>query len=682
MDMSIKKALPLVLLSLILVACILAAGCVSEDTTKTTEKKWLYSNIIGEVTPDTNVSLVDDYHTAVNKEWLSTTQIPEGQTEWNTMYEIGEKNKSKLIGLIKDETIIGHEADLVRSFYNAYMDMDKRNKDGVKPLENTVKGLENIKSIDDYKKFVADNEADILLNSSPNKNPFDSSEYILTISPSILSLGDSAEYSSPTSSGKLIKEAYSELFKKMLIRLGYTQEQADKINEDKWLFESQLASAIKTNLAQTNSAEYYKDSKIYTIDELKKLVPNLPIEEALSGYIKNGVNTVFVKEPAALQKLNELYTQENIDKIKAYILYQNITTLTKYLDEESVKIYDNTQSKINGMKYTTVPETAAYNSLLTFLKDPVDKFFVENTVDPKTKEDITAMVHSAIDIYRERLTKATWLSEETRNKAIEKLNAMTIHVIGPDDWSDYDFSSLSFDDCNSLLEIIKKISTYNNEKNYSLPGTKVDKTKWNADKSTVFFNASYSPWTNSITIYAGAAQEPVYDASASIEENYGGLYTVIAHEISHGFDSRGAQYDKDGNLNNWWAEEDRKIFTEKVKKVADYFSTIEVAPDTYVNGNYTVTEVVADLGGLSVALEAASKIPNFDYDKFFRSYAKMRRSLTSESALKQMAETAIHPPYNVRTNATVQQYEEFYNTYNVKPGDGMYLAPEERVGIW
>ena len=678
--MNMKRFFP-VLFCLILVAFVVTAGCVSEDTNKASGPDWLFSDISGEVTPETNLSPVDDFHVAVNKEWLSTTQIPEGQTQVSAFTEQGTRIQEKFAELIADTSITGHDADLTRAYYNACLDWDQRNANGLKPLEKYTRQIEQIQSLDDYARFVSQN-TDYMLGTMTGANAFNSSWNALYINPPYLSLEDSAEYSNPTSSGMLTKEANAFFFKKMLLRLGYTEEQADRMEEDRMWLESELASSLKTKVQQSDYAGYYQDAVTYTIDGLKTLLSVYPVEESLSGYIRNGLTDVIVFEPEGLKKLNELYTLENLEKFKAHLLYAYIDRYSNYLDQETKDISDERASIRYDMDYTSVPETDAYSTTITDLEMPAAHFYIDNAVDPGVKTGVISVCHSVIDIYRTRLANATWLSADTRAKAIEKLDAIRIFAIGPDDWSDFDYSSFSFAGCTSLAEMKDAFDAFEQEKKYHVPGTPVDENRWTTGMSTLEVNACYEPSANSVTIFAGIIGDPFYNVSASLAANLGGLGFVIGHEVSHAFDSSGSQYDKDGNLNNWWTEADRNAFNEKTDKVAAYFSTIEAVPGGYVNGELTVGEAVADLGGMAVMLEAASHIEDFDYDAFFKNYAAVWEKQTSEDLARSMLVTDVHPPGHVRTNATVQQFDEFYQTYGVKPGDGMYLAPENRLSVW
>ena len=311
------------------------------------------------------------------------------------------------------------------------------------------------------------------------------------------------------------------------------------------------------------------------------------------------------------------------------------------------------------------------------------KMYADTYVSEKTKAEVTDIAEEVIAVYKRRLENNEWLTEETRKKAIEKLDNMKLQVAYPDDWSLYDYSGLEFkstEDGGSLIENYKALDIYSVKMDARQAVLPVDKERWVAPPQTV--NAGYYPAGNSILMFAGYLGGEVYEPEAPIEKKMAAIGCVIGHEISHGFDNNGNQYDKDGNQVNWWTEEDKTAFDERVSEVSAYFSQFETLPGLYVNGELVRAEAVADLGGMSCMLEIAKGIEDFDYEMFFEAYANGWKMACTEESLENAVRTDEHPLNNLRVNAIVQQFEEFYDTYDVKEGDGMYLAPEKRLAVW
>ncbi|MCR5355843.1 MAG: M13 family metallopeptidase, partial [Lachnospiraceae bacterium] len=311
------------------------------------------------------------------------------------------------------------------------------------------------------------------------------------------------------------------------------------------------------------------------------------------------------------------------------------------------------------------------------LYTPLDKAYLEKYDATETKKRVTKICEDVISAYRDMLSQEEWLSEETRNKAIEKLDALKIKAVYPDKWEDYDkleLDGLSLYDCN------KEIMRYLCDLDIQKTGGKVDHDIWTVD--ILDANAYYDPQENSINIILGLLGEPFYYDGMPDEALYGGIGAAIGHEISHAFDTSGAQYDKDGNLNDWWTEEDYSAFTERADKLIAYYDNITVWEGQNAIGNNVQGEVIADIAGIKAMLMIAAETPGFDYDEFFRSYAGIWRRVNSREFEEFCLFKDPHPLTYLRTNVTLQQFDEFLETYDIREGDNMYLAPEDRISVW
>ncbi|MEG2297494.1 MAG: M13 family metallopeptidase, partial [Clostridium sp.] len=371
---------------------------------------------------------------------------------------------------------------------------------------------------------------------------------------------------------------------------------------------------------------------------------------------------------------------ENLEGFKAILLCNTLFSTASYLDQECMDLADEARSTMAGITVHSVLEDEAYNLCSTYLSMPIGRMFAENYVSPDTKQTVEDVITEVVAIYKKRLSATEWLGKETRAKAIEKLDNLRVRVAYPDDWSKYDVSDIVFSEEGSLVDDILAIDLHTYHEQMKSLLEPIDPEKWNG-LSPQTVNAFYNPMDNSINILAGILGGTLYNPEGSIEEIAGGIGIVIGHEITHGFDTLGSQYDKNGNMNNWWTDADRAAFVALTDKVDAYFSAIEVLPGKYVDGQLTIGETVADLGGLSCMLEMAKNYENFNYEAFFKTYARIWPQKESIEIAEMLLQD-VHAPSYLRTNVIVQQFQEFYDAFGITKGDGMYLAPKRRLSVW
>lgn len=664
------------------------ADMIAENEPSASED-WLVSIVDGTLTADMTVDKKDDFFTAVNFDWLIEAEIPDGYAENSMIMERYIEVKSQMTELLNDEAQDSHEAVLVRTLYNQFCDMEKRNEAGISPLIPYIEQIQALETIEDIREYVAKSSNNLgeklmTVEVAPDLN--DSTAHALYIDPPGFSLGNADEYRTLTGMGERTRNINEEIFKELLVYMGMTQEQAQKINDDFFDFESDMA-VVAMGTEAFSQPDYI--TKIYnpmSVDELMAMSPDYPIVEILSDYIDAGVDEIIIQDVRWLERINELFVDENTEKIKAYLIRMAVFGLYSYLDETCFDMYKRRVSEIYGIEPSDRIEDIAYDycaSEKSLLAMAAGKMYVDAYVSEKTKAEVTEIIGDVIAVYRERLSNNSWLSEQTRQNAIEKLDNMKVRVAYPDDWSVYDCSELEFsdyDDGGSLVENYMRLMDYSQRQSVIKAISPVDSRSWPAPPHMV--NAGYSPSDNSINIFGGILGGGIYDSEAPIETKLGVIGMVIGHEVSHGFDSVGSQYDKDGNVSNWWTQDDLNAFKERVLKVSDYYELFEPLTGQFLNGELVKGEAVADLGGMSCVIEISRSIPDFDYKLFFESYARLWRKLQTEKSLESAILTDPHPPAYLRTNIVVQQFQEFYDAFDVKEGDGMYLPPEERLMVW
>jgi len=380
--------------------------------------------------------------------------------------------------------------------------------------------------------------------------------------------------------------------------------------------------------------------------------------------------------------MNGAYTEENLEGLKTLLLYSMVGKTINFMDQDFIDLYNERIGAWYGFSSEKPLADTAYDNCTKYLAMAVGKIYVDNYFDETVKGDVESIIEQVRAVFKKRLGAAEWLTEETQAKAIEKLDAITIRVGYPDVWTDYSgLELLSAEQGGSLLDNMIRIYGFEAELAKQKIGTEVQKGEWK-ECYPQEVNAFYNEKDNSLNIPAGILGGVFYDHDGTREQRLGSIGTIIGHEFTHAFDTLDSQYDKDGNLSNWWTDGDRAAFKERTDRVAEYYSGIEVLPELFVNGELTIGETVADLGGLACMMDIAEATDDFDYAAFFEAYAQVWRKSGSEDFCALVTQTDVHPLGYVRTNGNVQQFQEFYDAFGVAEGDGMYLAPEARLAVW
>ena len=673
---------------LLALTMLLSTGAMSsaEGIDYTTGTPWLDSDLDGNVTADTPVELKDDFALYVNKDKILATRIPEGYAETGTIEEINRKLTEDTKNMFLGEAPKEHDAKLAYDLFWLMMDWDGRNALGIAPLKAAVDEIEAIDSIDALNAYLlekpVEDQLSALFAAQQLSDFMDSSRNLLTVATITPLLEDSAEYIEMTDFGRIKKDAVTELARKMLRKLGYSEEETQKKIDNCFAFETTLAPTIASNEDQKKPDFLAKIYNIYSYDELKVLEDKLPVLElaAHCGFPKT--DKYMVTSPGYLQKLNELYTEENLPMIRDYMIVGGALGSARTLDRECYEWSVARDNAVYGSSGMLPDEDAFAPNVAGKLVWPVARLYSETYLRQEDKDRISSLVDEIIEAYHGVINNADFLSDETKAKAIEKLEAMGKEVLYPDDWSKYACDELNFaskDEGGTLWEAEKRIASFSIAQSVREFSEPIDNSRWVMPPNTV--NCMYYKVTNTMFIFGAFCQGELYRSDMSDEELYGKLGWVIGHEISHAFDSSGSQFDKDGNMSNWWTEEDYKAFLARNQKMVDYYNNMHPWKGQNFYGSIMTGEAGADMGGMRVMLRIAATKENFDYDTFFRSLADVW--FTKQSL--QMAYLQInneHPMGYLRVNATLQQFDEFLNFYGITEGDGMYLAPEDRVAIW
>ena len=645
-------------------------------------KPWINSLIKENDMKVQQTSPKEDFHLYVNLNWLQKNDIPEGKKDYGSFREVENVIQKNILEVLTNQNIPGIDAENVRTLYHAILDWDARNAVGMKPLEDIISQIKGITTIDQLSEFITDPEKTFLVNqffSVFNQPGYDdSTSYITTIDYDNFILDDAAEYKKRTEIGDRYYQAYLYRTKSLFARLGYSEAQAEKMLEDTLKLESLLAKKSYTN-AEENSPYFLKKvMNIYSPEKTFALCKNYPLKRFIERAGYGNAKEFMIISPKNLAEVDKIYKKENLEQIKTLLIVKVVNNYSSLLDKEAYDIFLTAENMINGSSGKISDQKMAVESVQNMLNTPLNRAYLARYDLSKLKENITAICKNLISIYRNMLEEEDWLSEATRAKAIEKLDNIRINAIYPEKWIDYSglkLKGLSFIDC------LKTIDAYNRKLTASYTNEKVDKELWASDVLLIA-NAFYNPSENSINIIPGLLDKPFYYEGMSQEALLGGIGCVIGHEISHAFDTQGAQFDKDGNMCNWWTKADYAAFQKRAAKLIAYYDNITIWEGLQAQGQLVQTEAIADMAGVKAILKYAETIPDFNYREFFEAFATIWRRIMTPEADYWYTFNDVHPKACLRTNVTVQQFDEFYKTYDVKPGDNMYLAPEDRILVW
>ncbi|MBQ3479625.1 MAG: M13 family metallopeptidase [Clostridia bacterium] len=676
-----KKLTALLLCALLALAPALAEGGAILDG------RWLCADVQGNVTEDTPAELKDDFGLFVNKDWILQAEIPAGESKAGSMEDVMRTLKDRQIALLKDDSLTGHDAELVRKLYALVSDWDYRDAQGVEPAMPVVEALKGIDSLEALTEYLYDRnnlKRFYPLTMSVGADFTDPDIYITQIGTPKLLLQDSAEYSERTQAGDLYYALYQQVIAYVLQRLGYSEDEAAQVIENAFAFEALMAAHIKPTATHYQADYFTSLLNYYSPEELAALAGDFPILDMLQAYGLKVGQRFLVTEPDYIAALPEFYTEENVTLMRDWMTLRAALTMNNMLDQETNQQADAISNAVMGVTGETSDDDNALSTVLNLLPVPMDNLYIQAYCTEQQRQDMLDIIADVVAFYRTMLESVDWLSDETREKAIEKLDNLRIRAVYPDtlgDWSDLDFAGI--EDGGSLLAANAAVENYLIALQSEKVDTAVDKDKWDQmTMQTAQVNAFYNPQDNSINILAGILSGEVYNEDMSYEQKLGGIGTVIGHEISHAFDTNGSQFDKDGAISNWWTEEDYAAFQARAAKLAAWYDGFIPWEGASYSGQQVQTEAIADMGSVKCLLAIAAQQEDFDYDAFFRQYATVWRMQALPAYLVTLVAQDTHPMRYLRINATLAQFDEFVDFYGIQPGDGMYVAPEDRVAVW
>lgn len=669
-------------LSITIIGSVFLTACVNKENKSTSSTTTIsYESQVLKEKP----GIKDDFYTNINYDYLKNTKIPTGESSNGVFDDLDRKTKVDLKKIIEDlnknydNLKENSDEKKIVDLYNLLKDTKKREELGLKPIEDTLKQIKNAKSISDINKFILDNmNKGYFVFSIPTvtQNLQNSSINSLFIGVNS-SLGIEKNYFEGSDDfSKKVQKAYKEYLKELFVNIGYSEDEAKKKAENTYNIEKEITSSTlspeeKMNISNMNN--------VVSINELLKITSNMNYGEILKSKKFENVESVTIPELKALKKINSLFVDKNVevlkDLIEVNVLKQNSQLLTKKIQSA----YEKYNSIYTGITETKTDDEIAFELTNMTLSMPLGKLYVEKYFDQKSKSDVQNITKEILDTYKKRVKNVDWMTSETKQKALKKLDNLNMKIGYPDKWKDYsDVTVKPYSKGGTATSAMESIVNKQLNENNDKIGKTPDKDEWGMAPQVI--NAYYDPTKNEIVFTAAILQAPFYSEDQSREKNLGGIGSVIGHEISHSLDVMGSQFDENGNLSNWWKEEDLTKFQNKVKQAADIYSKIEVVDGYKINGEISTGEIMADLGGMTVAIDIAKK-ENLDTKKVFESYALSNAHVsTKESIISNLTDE--HPPEKYRVNNIINLIDQFYVDYDIKENDKMYVKPEDRLKVW
>ena len=630
-----------------------------------------------------NELIKDDLYEAVNGGWLKTAKIPDDKPATGGFNDLVDEIDKQLMDDFDAYATGKEKSDDSRfnemiKLYRLAKKFDWRKKVGPQPLKRMLASVENLNSYEDYQS----QWKNWILAGMPSPISFDidadmknATVYALFASSPSLILPDKSYYEAEKKAQHdQLLQLWSSMVEALMDKLGYSKEEAKKIIDDAIKFDALLAPNVKS---AEEAADYSKMYNPQTVAELASATDQLDIAAIIKQLVGEKPEKVIVTEPEYFKALNEIL-QDNFELFKNWALIRVIRENASYLDDEMREINGRYGRALSGSKKPVSQRKFAFYLARDMFSQVAGDYYGKKYFGPQAKADVHHMVEQMIKVYKGRLTNNQWLSKDTRDKAILKLDKLGIQVGYPDKIPAL-YDQFKVDEEESLIANLNQLTVTANKELFSRWNKPVDRMRWEMSAATV--NAYYHPFKNIIVFPAAILQAPFYSLKQSSSQNYGGIGAVIAHEISHAFDNNGSLFDEFGNLNNWWTDEDSAHFKQLAQKMIEEFDGIPFAGQR-VNGKLTVSENIADAGGLSCALEAAKTEADFNAQEFFINWATIWRMKATEQYMQLLLSIDVHAPQKLRANIQAENLDDFYTAFDIKPGDEMYRAPEDRVHIW
>ena len=648
--------------------------------------------MIDHIKPDTSIKPGNDFYRYVNNNWMKENPIPAEYSNYGSFHVLHEENQEKLKNLFKEleYNIDGNKIkNKLSRFYKLGLDEQTINKKGLEPVKGQIDDLEKIS----HKKYIINTLANLhLMGVAPFFDVFadqdeKNSQMVITqLTQGGLGMPDRDYYLKTDESSKKIQEAYKSFIQKLFMLYGLDKNQAAKNTETIYKLEYELANASMSRLDMRDPHKTYHKK---TIQNLAEDYPNLQWNTYIDLLGLKQIKVVILRQPGFFLKVDSLIASCSIDELRVYFQWNFLRSIANYVGKPFEEAYFNFYGKtLSGSEEMQARWKRVMNFTNNAMGEAVGKLYVKKHFPPEAKKRISELVENLRETLGDRINDAEWMKEQTKKKALEKLSIMKLKVGYPDKWKDY--SNLDIKEDSFVLNVLRA-RKFNIQEEIKKIGKEADPGEWHMTPQTV--NAYFNPTMNEIVFPAAILQPPFFDYKADDAVNYGGIGAVIAHEMTHGFDDKGRLYDKNGNLTNWWTKTDEKNFNNRASKLAALFNQFKPIDNININGELTLGENIADLGGVTISLKALENaLRNKTNDqkingltsiqRFFISYANIWKQNIRDEELKKRLIIDVHSPAEFRVNGIVYNIPGFYESFNTNSKDHFYLKEKNWIKIW
>ncbi|WP_201986682.1 M13 family metallopeptidase [Hymenobacter rubidus] len=642
---------------------------------------------------DPSVKPCEDFFHYASGNWLKNNPIPAAESRWGSFNELANNNNATLRTILEAaaknaaKAPKGSNAQKVGDFYASAMDSAAIEAAGLKYLQPHLNRIAAIKDLNEMQRFLADPKAqagNVWYGAGVGQDDKISSQYAVQIGQGGLSLPDRDYYLKEDGRSKAIRAAYEAYLVNTFKMLGDSPDAAKANAAAVQRIETRLAKASK---GRVDLRDPYANYNKMTVAEANAAYPNLALPMMLKENGLGAAKEVIVGQPDFLKEVSTMLKEEPIADQKQYLRWHLVSSVTaalpKAYGDEAFKFAQT----LTGAKKQQPRWKRMLQSTDRALGEAFGQLYVDKAFSPAAKARAKQMIENLRVAYAERIQSTDWMSAATKKEALKKLNAFTVKIGYPDKWKDYSSLNVSRE---SYLNNLLAARVWANEDQIKHFGHPIDRNEWGMTPPTV--NAYYNPPMNEIVFPAGILQPPFFDPKADDAVNYGGIGAVIGHEMTHGFDDQGRQYDAEGNLKDWWTKEDAEKFNAKAAIVGKQFDAFSPLDSVHVNGKLTMGENLADLGGLTIAYQAFEKTPQAKAgqkidgftpeQRFFLAYGQIWRTNTRDEYIRQQVQTDPHSPAMYRTNGPLMNMPEFYKAFGCQEGNKMMRAAADRSKIW
>ena len=640
---------------------------------------------------DNSIPAGTDFYRHVNKKWQDANPLTAEHARYGKFNILSDSSEARVkdivLNLAATNPQPGTVAFKVSTIYNQAMDSARRNAEGAAPIQADLKKIENTphEGMEDLFMWMHANYASPFFGAGPQEDLANSQVYAMYVSGGGLGLGDRDYYLQNDKRNKEVREAYQKLIVNQMMNAGFKKKDATRIMKNVMKIETAIADSTWTREQSRNIPAMYNPR---TFAQLKEMYPAINWDRFFIETM--GIPSpeqVIVTEINTVKQANDLMASLTDREIKDYYLWKYVAQAAGKLSDKFTDTAFEFSKVMSGVQQQRPRWKRALGATEGAMGEAVGQLYVEKYFPQSSKDYMIGLVENLRTALGKHILHLEWMSDDTKLNALKKLNAFTVKIGYPDKWKDY--STMEIDPNLSYYENMHNVGMWHQKEYYKKWGKPVDRTEWGMTPQTV--NAYYNPLANEIVFPAAILQAPFFDPESSDAENYGGIGVVIGHELTHGFDDQGSQFDKDGNMNDWWTAEDRKAFEQKTAVLVDQFDEIEILPGIHANGKLSLGENIADQGGLRVAYTAMKNSWNGEKpegadgftpeQRFYISYATLWGQNITDQEKERLTKLDVHSLGRNRVNVTLRNIATFLDAFSIKDG-AMYRPEEERIIIW